>query len=61
MHVEFWLHVSKSKAILCCIGMATEPTNGGLHNEVKTVTIRIFSSHDSAQLAAANLEAHGIE
>jgi hypothetical protein len=41
--------------------MATEPTNGGLHNEVKTVTIRIFSSHDSAQLAAANLEAHGIE
>jgi hypothetical protein len=41
--------------------MASEPTNGGLHDEVKTATLRIFSSHDAAQLAAANLEAHGIE
>jgi hypothetical protein len=41
--------------------MASEATNGGLHDEVKTVTIRIFGSHDTAELAAANLEAHGIE
>jgi hypothetical protein len=41
--------------------MASESTNGGFHKEVKTVTIRTFGSHDAADLAAANLEAHGIE
>jgi hypothetical protein len=41
--------------------MASESDNGGLHDEVKTVTIRTFSSHEAAQLAASNLEAHGIE
>ena len=41
--------------------MASEPANGGPHDEVKTVTVRTFSSHEAAELAAANLEAHGIE
>jgi hypothetical protein len=41
--------------------MASEPANGGLHDEVKTVTIRTFGSHEAAELAVANLEAHGIE
>jgi hypothetical protein len=41
--------------------MASDPTNGGFHDDTKTVTIRIFGSHDAAELAAANLDAHGIE
>jgi hypothetical protein len=41
--------------------MALDFGNGGLHDEVKTITIRIFSSHEVAQLAASNLEAHGIK
>ena len=41
--------------------MASEPTNGGPHDEVKTVTIHTFSSQDRADLARSNLEAHGIE
>jgi hypothetical protein len=41
--------------------MASKSNDGGLHDGVKTVTIRIFGSHDAAELAAANLEAHGIE
>jgi hypothetical protein len=41
--------------------MASDSGNGGLHDEVKTITIRTFSSHEAAQLAASNLEAHGIE
>jgi hypothetical protein len=41
--------------------MALESTSGDLHGEVKTVTIRTFGSHEAADLAAANLEAHGIE
>lgn len=41
--------------------MDSESTDGGLHDEAKTVTIRIFGSHDAAELAAANLEAHGIQ
>ncbi len=40
--------------------MASESGKGGSHDEVKTVTIRIFGSHDAAELAATNLEAHGI-
>jgi hypothetical protein len=40
--------------------MAPESANGGPHDEVKTATIRTFSSHQAAELAAANLEAHGI-
>jgi hypothetical protein len=40
--------------------MDSEPTNGGHHDEVKTETIRIFTSHAAADLAAANLQAHGI-
>ena len=41
--------------------MASESENGGLHDEVKTVTIRTFASHDTANIARSNLEAHGIE
>jgi hypothetical protein len=41
--------------------MASESANDGPHDEVKTVTVRTFSSHEAAELAAANLEAHGIE
>ena len=41
--------------------MDSESGNSGLHDEVKTVTIRTFSSHEAAQLAASNLEAHDIK
>jgi len=41
--------------------MASESGNDGLHSEVKIVTIHIFSSHDTAELARSNLEAHGIK
>ena len=34
--------------------------DAGLHDAVKTVTIRLFASHEAAAIAAANLEAHGI-
>ena len=40
--------------------MASDATKGGFHGDAKTVTIRIFGSHDAAELAASNLEAHGI-
>lgn len=40
--------------------MASEPTDGNFHEEVRTVAIRIFGSHDAANLAAAKLEAYGI-
>jgi hypothetical protein len=48
---------------VAAMGSSTQldPDNGGLHDEVKTVTIRTFSSHEAAQLATSNLEAHGIE
>jgi hypothetical protein len=39
----------------------SESDNNGLHDEVKTVTIRTFTSHDAANIARSNLEAHGIE
>jgi hypothetical protein len=51
---------SKSELSLYKI-MASDSGNGGLHDEVKTVTIRTFSSHEAAQLAASNLEARGIQ
>jgi hypothetical protein len=51
---------SKSELSLYKI-MASDSGNGGLHDEVKTTTIRTFSSHESAQLAVSNLEAHGIK
>ena len=35
--------------------------NDGLHDDVKAETIRIFTSHETANLAAANLQAHGIQ
>ena len=41
--------------------MALEPDNSGALNEAKTVTIRLFATHEAAALAAANLEAHGIK
>ncbi len=41
--------------------MASDSGDDCLHDEVKTATIRIFSSHEAAQLAASNLEAHGIK
>ena len=41
--------------------MASASNDDGLHGGVKIVTIRIFGSHDTAGLAAANLEAHRIE
>ena len=40
--------------------MASDATNDGPHGEEKTVTIRTFGSHEAAELAVANLEAHGI-
>jgi hypothetical protein len=40
--------------------MASESDNDGSHNEVKRVAIRIFISHESAEIATANLEARGI-
>lgn len=33
----------------------------GLNDEVKTVTIRTFTSHDGANITRSNLEAHGIQ
>jgi hypothetical protein len=54
------LHFENQGYFFCKI-LASESDNGGLHDEVKTVTIRTFSSHEAAQLAASNLEAHGIE
>jgi hypothetical protein len=41
--------------------MASESDNNGSHDEVKRTTIRTFISHESAELAAANLKAHGIQ
>ena len=41
--------------------MPSDATRGGFPDEANTVTIRIFGSHDTAELAAANLEAHGIK
>lgn len=41
--------------------MDSESDNNGLHDEVKNVTIRTFTSHDAADIAQSNLEAHGIE
>ncbi|HZL13922.1 MAG TPA: hypothetical protein VFC85_07225 [Verrucomicrobiae bacterium] len=41
--------------------MASDSGDDGIHDEVKTATIRTFSSHEAAQLAASNLEAHGIK
>ena len=41
--------------------MASEPVDDSAHEEVQTVTVRIFGNHEAAQLAAANLAAHGIE
>jgi len=61
VRVEFWLCVFEPKAIPCRIDMASDATNGGPHDEVKTVTIRTFGSHEAAELAVTNLEAHGIE
>ena len=41
--------------------MASKSDADGSHDEVKRTAIRTFTSHESAELAAANLEAHGIE
>jgi hypothetical protein len=41
--------------------MAPEPKDGSSHDEVQTVTIRIFSNHDAANIARSNLEGHGIK
>ncbi|HUA38225.1 MAG TPA: hypothetical protein VMA35_07465 [Candidatus Sulfopaludibacter sp.] len=38
-----------------------KPTGDSPGDEVKTVVIRTFNSHEAAQLAASNLEAHGIK
>ena len=58
--VEFWLYVSERKLFIIAQICASEPTDDGFRNEVKTVTIRIFGSHDAAELARSNLESHGI-
>ena len=39
--------------------MASE-SDDDFHGDVKMVTIRIFSSHETAELAASKLEAHGL-
>ena len=41
--------------------MASESDNDRFHDEVKSVTIRTFTSHDAGNIARSNLEAHGIE
>ena len=41
--------------------MASKSDNDESHDEMKRITIRTFINHESAELAAANLEAHGIE
>jgi hypothetical protein len=41
--------------------MASEPKDGSSHDKLRTVTIRTFSSHDAANIARSNLEAHGIK
>jgi hypothetical protein len=51
----------KNQGYFFCKFMASESGNDGLHDEVKTVTIRTFTSHDAANIARSNLEAHGIE
>ncbi len=37
------------------------PDNGGSGEEIRTVRIRLFGTHEAAALAASNLEAHGIK
>ena len=37
------------------------PANSGPRDEVKTVVVHTFISHEAAQLAASNLEAHGLK
>jgi hypothetical protein len=39
----------------------SESTSGKNHDQEKTLTVRIFHSHEAAELAASNLEAHGIK
>lgn len=41
--------------------MASESANGGLHDEEKTQTIRLFGSHEAAEIAAAKLNANGFQ
>jgi transcription initiation factor TFIIIB Brf1 subunit/transcription initiation factor TFIIB len=38
----------------------SESTSGKNHDQEKTLTVRIFPSHEAAELAASKLEAHGI-
>jgi hypothetical protein len=41
--------------------MASEPASDGLHDEEKTQAIRLFSTRESAEIAAAKLESNGIK
>ena len=41
--------------------MNSESLSDGTHDDEKILTIRIFGSHEAADLAAAKLEAHGIK
>ena len=41
--------------------MAEQPTNGGRPDETKRVVLRRLPNHESADLAAAKLQAHGID
>ena len=41
--------------------MDSETNNGGSHENLRTVTLRLFANHEAAAIAAANLEAHGIK
>jgi hypothetical protein len=41
--------------------MSPESASDDPHAEVKTVSLRLFGDHETAQLAAANLQAHNIE
>jgi len=41
--------------------MDSEPASEGLHDEVKTQTIRLFATHEAAGIAAAKLESNGIK
>jgi hypothetical protein len=55
------LYVSRIRTISFYKILASESANGGPHDEVQTTTIHTFSSHEAAELAVANLKAHGIE
>jgi antitoxin component YwqK of YwqJK toxin-antitoxin module len=54
------LHCDECGTEFACEVVDSESDNK-LHDEVKRTTIRTFTSHDAANIARSNLEAHGIK